>query len=285
MTMRRMNPLLSMLKGRGTANLLRRAGLIVAPQVGADGRYSGVRLQWEQDEPDILRGTVVKAQIRGRSVRFFIVNELDEVQGKHRRGEFYEEEELAIIANHFSGGTFVDVGANVGNHSLFALLFLGAAKVIAFEPLPEAAKLIELNIALNGLQEKFRLHRQGLSDSASFAQVNTDPSKIDNLGGTRLSVTNSETGIELVAGDDVLHEKVDFIKIDTEGFELPVLRGLRNTIDQHKPSLFVEVENENRPEFEAMMAQMGYRIAEEFRRYRENVNLLAVPIARPSSSA
>ena len=268
-----------LLKGRGTARLLRRAGLTVVPFVSATGSSSGVRLQWEPDEPGIIRGTIVDAPIEGRRMRFFVVNERDEIQSRHRKAEFYEQEELDIIARHFNGGVFVDVGANVGNHSLYALAFLDAAKVVAFEPVPNASLLLEINIALNGLQDRVVLHRKGLSDAPGFAKPETDPRKIDNLGATRLAA--SETGLELARGDDVLCEKVDFIKIDVEGLELQVLEGLRRTISDSRPPLFVEVENENRAGFEALMAEMGYEIAEQFRRYDQNINFLAVP-AKPS---
>jgi FkbM family methyltransferase len=244
-----------------------------------------VRLQWEADEDAIIRGAVAEYDIDGRRVRFFIVNELDEIQGRHRKGEFYEREELAIIARHFRGGVFVDVGANVGNHSLYAAAFLDARKVIAFEPTEQAARVCALNMALNGFQDRFILHRKGLSSSAGFAEFEVDPRRIDNLGATRLIQSKGSTGIELARGDDMISERVDCIKVDTEGFELEVLEGLSETISTSRPVLFVEVENAHVERFEATMQQMGYVIEERYRRYAENLNLLAVPSERGSASA
>lgn len=269
-------------KGKGLANLLRRAGLIVVPLLSSQGDRSGVRLQWKADGSEVLRGSIIEAMIAGRLVRFFVSNDLDEVQGEHRAGRFYEPDELAIIGRYFRGGTFVDVGANVGNHSLHALLFLDAKKVIAFEPLPAAARLLEINVALNNLQDRFELHKVGLSDTSGFAAPDSDPRKIDNLGATRLTPSSSDSDLKLARGDDVLEESVDFIKIDTEGFELRVLEGLRRTIATQRPTLFVEVEDAKRRDFDAMMSEMRYRIAEQFRRYPETVNVLAVPEAIPS---
>ena len=270
-----------LLKGHGAAGFLRRIGLTVVPLAGATGNSSGVRLQWEPDEPGIVRGAVIETSFKGRKIRFFVTNERDEIQSRHRKGEFYEQEELDIIARHFNGGVFVDVGANVGNHSLYAFAFLDAAKVIAFEPVPDASRLLEINIALNGFQDRVELHRKGLSDAPGFGEPEIDPRKIDNLGATRLAI--SETGLELARGDDLLCEMVDFIKIDVEGLELQVLEGLRRTIADSRPLLFVEVENENRARFETLMAELGYKIAEQFRRYDQNVNFLAMPaeLSRP----
>lgn len=267
-----------LLKGTGVAGLLRRLGLTVVPLANATGASSGVRLQWTPDEPGTVRGTIVEASVKDRKMRFFVANERDEIQSRHRYGVFYEQEELDIIARHFSGGVFVDVGANVGNHSLYALAFLDAAKVIAFEPLPAASQMLSINMALNGLEDRLVLYRLGLSDGRGFARPDSDPRKIDNLGATRLAI--SDEGLELARGDDLLSEKVDFIKIDVEGFELRVLEGLRRTIIDFRPTLFVEVENENLAGFETLMAALGYRIEEKFRRYNQNLNILAVPEER-----
>jgi FkbM family methyltransferase len=135
----------------------------------------------------------------------------------------------------------LDVGANIGNHSLFLSdLF---KRVIAFEPNPVARTLLRLNIEMNGI-ENVDVRSVGLADKAATATLAFD---YENLGaatafgpGKDLEIQRSQ--IELVVGDDVLNhsEPIGFIKIDVEGAEEAVLAGLRNTISSHRPVVMLE---------------------------------------------
>lgn len=106
----------------------------------------------------------VHTSVQNEPIYFFVAHEHEEIQKEHAQRVFYEREELEIIATHFKGGTFVDIGANVGNHSIFAAKFLGASKVIAFEPSPTAYVIFKCNIALNDLESRIVHHAVGLSD-------------------------------------------------------------------------------------------------------------------------
>lgn len=272
-----MNPKLYGMIYRSTGKIIkgiRRLGIDILPLTRGNGSFAGMRVQWKADEPNAVRGTVVATTVNSQTVRFFVANDLDAIQLHHRRGEFYEPEELAIIADHFTGGIFVDVGSNIGNHAIYALKFLNADRVLAFEPHPVASAALEINLLLNGVSDRATIHRVGLSDKpgrAGFDMLN------NNLGATRVVERSDGDGPPLMRGDDVLAgEKVDFIKIDTEGFEMQVLGGLKQTIATQRPTLFVEVENENFPAFEAFCAETGYRIDKTFRRYDTNINVLAV---------
>lgn len=240
----------------------------------AAGRRSGVRIHWLRDEPGMLRGAIKQFRLDGVPLRFFVDDDLDAVQSHHRAGGFYESEELAIIARHYAGGTFVDVGGNVGNHAVYAAKILNAARVIVFEPEPLAADICEINAALNRCEDRIHIHRVALSDAAGRARALHAE---HNLGGTSL-VPAQDGEIDLVRGDAVLHgEQIGFVKIDTEGFELKVLEGLVETIDRCRPPLFIEVENNNVEAFRAFCDAHGYAVAEEYRRYRVCTNFLAVP--------
>ncbi|MGF7160103.1 FkbM family methyltransferase [Rhodoligotrophos appendicifer] len=257
-----------------TVRALRKLGLHVDPSTNSNGRVIGLRIQWKEDESTITRGAIVKSRIKNRDVAFFVSNELDSIQKFHRAGVFYEMDELELISQHFKGGTFVDVGANIGNHTLYALLALDATKVIAFEPLPLAFSILEINIATNQLGDRATLRQMGLSNTDTLASF-TSPT--NNLGGSRLLERPDAGGIKIGRGDDYLKdEKVDFIKIDTEGFEIQVLEGLVQTINKNKPVIFVEVEDENISSYESFSRKMGYRVAEKFDRYAGRANYLSV---------
>lgn len=99
-----------------------------------------------------IDGSIVFTNISGRDVRFFVKNSQDVVQSHHARGEFYELEELNIIAEFFPrGGVFVDIGANVANHTIYVCKFLRPTQVVLFEPNPEAISLLRANISLNDI--------------------------------------------------------------------------------------------------------------------------------------
>jgi FkbM family methyltransferase len=271
-----MSPLIYRSVGK-IIKLLRRTGLDIHPTTTRAGGFNGMLMQWRPDEPETPRGVVVTMPIADTALTLFVANDLDVIQSRHRRGAIYEPEELAIIARHFFGGCFLDVGSNVGNHALYAAKVLGASRVIAFEPQPVAARILEINVALNNLADRITVHRLGLSNRAGTAALRP---LNNNLGATRLVADDDagrSGGVPLAIGDDLLDaDQVDFIKIDTEGFEIPVLDGLRQTIVRCKPALFVEVENGNVAGFEQFCGELGYRITETFRRYDSSVNMLAV---------
>jgi FkbM family methyltransferase len=222
---------------------------------------------------------IVSSSYRERPVRFFVSNPNDHIQREHQAGRFYEQEELDVIGKRYDGGVFVDVGANVGNHLLFAALHLGADRLVAFEPNPPAYTILGINVVLNDLADRVTIHRVGLSREASRAAIH-EP--INNLGGARLEKVESG-GIEMARGDALLSEtalggrKVGFIKMDVEGFELDALAGLEGVIQRDRPSLFIEVENANIPRFRDWVTEQGYVIADSFRRYPDNENFMIIP--------
>jgi FkbM family methyltransferase len=243
------------------------------PLTSVRGRPAGMRLLWSRDEEGLLRGGIKRFNIDGTEFRFFFVEELDGIQRFHRRGSIYEAEELALIAENYKGGVFVDVGANIGNHAIYVAKLLNAPKVIAFEPVPLSADLFDINVALNGCSDRVVLHRVGLSDEPTRANP---VSVMHNLGGTRLAAGDGP--IEIVRGDDVLaSENVSFIKIDTEGYELKVLAGLKGLLERCRPILFVEAENRQIEDFRDFCDANGYRISGERRRYEDCTNFLAEP--------
>lgn len=226
-----------------------------------------------------LDGAIVSQIIFGQLVHFFVTNENDQIQKSHVRGMFYELDELKIIAEFFPrGGVFVDIGANIGNHSIYVCKFLHPVQVIAFEPMPAAMAILRHNVALNGLQRLMDLSQLGvgLSESAARAVPVSSP---NNLGGTHMRLTDDESGLRLMPGDEVLqHRRIDFLKIDVEGMEMRVLRGLSATIARWRPTMFVEVDQLNAENFSGWLRAHDYVVQRSFRRYARNENHLIMPL-------
>ena len=225
-----------------------------------------------------LPGKVVETTISGQQVRFFVNDPDDLIQGHHQRGEFYEEEELALIAGHVTPQTrYLDIGANVGNHIVWLMLYAGLQSAVAVEPNPKAIAILETNLRLNGLLEAVDMSCTGfgLADKPGRAILEV-PSH--NLGGARFDQTTSE-GLPVVTGDELLGNRdFDFVKIDVEGMEISCLTGLDQTIRRCRPTMFIEVDNQNTLAFQLWLNKNGYVVAERYKRYTANENFLIVPV-------
>lgn len=258
---------------------LDRLGLFIRRIETPTSSAAGLTFQWKRDPHGNTRGVVIDRMIEGQRIWFFVHDDSDMIQGYHLRGIFYEAEELQLIAPYCKGGVFADIGSNVGNHAIYALKYLGFDKVIAFEPYPPAFRVLDTNMALNGLADRATLHPVGLADKPGRAKVHLP---IANIGGAHFEA--SETGeFEIVTGDTILADQpVTFMKIDTEGMEMKVLAGLAETIARHRPTIFVEVEDVGIPAFQDWCAANGYRIEKSHKRYAVNTNFLILPDASPA---
>lgn len=226
-------------------------------------------------------GQVVRAMIHGQPVHFFVANPRDTIQKIHATGAFYEAEELDIIRRWCPpGAVFLDIGSNVGNHSLYALKFLHASRAVLCEPNPEAVAILLANMGLNGLLDRCDTTKLGFGLSDRDEGGKTIQASARNLGGGRIMDAGEEAegSITLRRGDDLLADVTpDFVKIDVEGMEMSVLSGLTDLIDRARPTLFVEVDNKNRDAFLQWVADNNYAVRARFRRYRTNENFLIVP--------
>lgn len=220
---------------------------------------------------------ISRSQPQGKPVLFAIQDPKDEIQSHHMAGEFYEQEELEIMRGLFRpGGTFFDIGSNVGNHMLYAAIHLQAARVLVVEPNPKAYDVLLANIALNGLQDivdgRGLGYGMGAEDGSGFGVR----AGRKNLGAGHLVAGDGD--IQVTTGDRLAGEThVDFIKIDVEGMEMQVLAGLTQTIARSRPALCVEVNNEQRDDMDVWAKAQRYVQVTEFRRYRHSENLFLRP--------
>jgi FkbM family methyltransferase len=232
-----------------------------------------------------LPGVTVRSVIWGEPIFFNITKPRDSIQKHHRMGRFYEEEELEIIRSACPpGAVFADIGANIGNHSLFVAKYLRPAKLICFEPNPAAIQHLLANLGLNGVLDLCDLSHLGcgLSDVAAEGLHIDAPER--NLGGGRM--VEGDGDLRVARGDDLLLGSAPtFLKIDVEGMEMRVLRGLSETIAKFKPTIFIEVDNENRDEFLRWVDDTGYSVRARYRRYRANENFLLVASRRKARRA
>lgn len=148
------------------------------------------------------------------------------------------------VIKQFDPKTMLDVGANVGTYSRKLLTSFPNAKVYAFEPLGTTfATLSQLsleygdrftpvNVGVGSQLGKLELHyEENASSHASFA---AEASKVPYVKNTQTDLIDVIT-LDSFATERLVSETVDFIKIDTEGFEYEVLAGAQDLIARHKP--------------------------------------------------
>lgn len=227
-----------------------------------------------------LRGIVIETRIQDRDIRFFVKNDRDHIQSHHLQGIFYEREELAIIARHFrEGGVFVDIGANVGNHTIFVEKFCNPRRIITFEINPEAIDIFMLNRRLNELgtcETGFLGIALGHAEGR-VSLVQPDP---DNLGCTAIQPA-ADGAFRCLPGDAVLAARpVDMIKIDVEGNEMEVLAGLARTIARWRPALFIELDDRSNAAFTQWCEDHAYLRIDAFQRYEGKTNFMIIPAER-----
>jgi FkbM family methyltransferase len=162
----------------------------------------------------------------------------------------YEEELIArfvsLVPRH-RRRTILDVGANVGTHTLaFARHF---SCIHTFEPNGKLWGALERNVRLNGL-ENVHIHRVGLADRddrLAFYVVD----KPNHGLGTCSTVEQYDLPlvrageVDVVCADRYLSERavgeIDAVKIDVQGFEPQVLKGLARVLGEHRPYVWVEI--------------------------------------------
>ena len=129
--------------------------------------------------------------------------------------------------------------------------------VYAFEPNVAMADLLRSNIKLNGLDRRVKVFEVGLSDERKEKVLRIPTTERPGLSTYGENVVRFDAYREVITQvtslDDFVEEqkitRLDFIKIDTEGAEMEILRGGRRSIQKWRPKLLLEVNEENLKQF------------------------------------
>ena len=216
-----------------------------------DGR---VRLRWPQGFELYYSGD-------GNSITYAYV-----------RDGSYEDPELALFAaNLRPGDIFLDIGANAGLFSICATQTIRSGHIYSFEPLPSTFGELRENIALNQAERLVTPVMAALSDHAGEGLITTGFHGCNYLIGPDSALPATRIALDTLDGF-VAREKIDhidFIKIDVEGWELPVAQGGLETLRRLRPMLLVELmeyptdfHDRAKPDYRELlklMAGLGYQ--------------------------
>jgi FkbM family methyltransferase len=154
--------------------------------------------------------------------------------------------------------SFLDVGAFTGVYSLLACAVNPSIRAVVVEPNPSVLPSLRRNIDVNRFGERCTPIACALSDVPGTA-ILTIP--LDTPAATLGdSVTGDRVEVERHAGDGVLKgAAVDLVKIDAENHELEVLRGLKGTLEEIGPAVFVECLSDDAfLEVRSFLERLGY---------------------------
>lgn len=155
------------------------------------------------------------------------------------QGYFEYRESVFIRRTLKPGGVFLDVGANIGWHSMLAAELVGdAGRILAFEPASLTYHRLRRNVEINDFSQ---VHTYPFGLSNREAVFSIYPCEEENSGANSLYGAEHQAPIEQVTvkpGDQVLSDlqtgTIDLCKIDVEGAELDVLEGLAATFAARK---------------------------------------------------
>ncbi|WP_374431425.1 FkbM family methyltransferase [Tabrizicola sp.] len=171
----------------------------------------------------------------------------DTVIGRSLRvyGEFAGDEVDTILSLARPGDHVLDLGANIGFHTLGLARRVGPqGQVTSVEPQRYCFQLLCANVTLNQLPWVHCL-RAAVGDADGTCQVPVaDPSHRQNVGATQVSLepgAGPSDTVPLVTVDSLGLARCDLIKVDTEGFEDRVVEGGLDTLSRLEPVLYVEV--------------------------------------------
>jgi FkbM family methyltransferase len=177
-------------------------------------------------------------------------------------GEF-SEGEIEVFAQIVKPGmVVVDVGANIGAHTLFFAAAVGpAGRVIAVEPQRILYQMLCSNLMLNTIPNVFA-HHAGLGSAAGSILVPPlNYSASFNFGGLSLGAFKEGETVPVVTLDSLALSACHFVKIDVEGMEAEVLQGARETLARHSPILYVENDRaEKSAALIVLLFELGYRL-------------------------
>ena len=174
----------------------------------------------------------------------FIIFPNDAIAQHIKLGKQWEPHFKTVIEHFISpGDTVIDCGANFGyNAVLMGKRLNNEGLLVAFEPQRIIYQQLNGNLILNNIFNSITYQTalgDGTQSTTSMKPVDYESSWV-NIGDTSIGDGGEEVHIYKL--DDFGFDKVNFIKIDVQGYELFSLEGAQNLITNQKPDMFIEVE-------------------------------------------
>lgn len=216
-------------------------------------------------------------------------NDINQTNALFKTGRAIDHADIQLLGQvlRLFGGDLVvvDIGANFGTYALGLAQLVGPrGKVHAFEPQRLIFNMLAGSVALNSLTNVYcynmavgdhegsiEIPQFDYSQPLNFGSIEFGPSQREPLTQERRHCAERVEYVPLTTLDHFGYEQVDLIKIDTEGMELAVLDGARETIARCRPVMYVEYLKVDRDELRRRLLDLNYLV------YENNINFLCVP--------
>ena len=160
-----------------------------------------------------------------------------------RRTFFTNEKEYALLDRFLTHGDWaLDIGANVGHYAMRMAQLVGPnGRVIAVEPIPDTFALLAENVRHFGHTNVSLLNCAASDETSGVGmEIPKWTDGLDNYYQAHVVAGTTATTILALPMDALALPQLALVKIDAEGHELPVLRGMRDLLRRHRPALIVE---------------------------------------------
>jgi len=203
------------------------------------------------------------------------------------RGRKFEPEIEFLKYVLKSGDICMHIGASDARHSYIMSTLIGDGEIYAFEPSSYSYQHLKLILKLHRIRNA-HIYKKAVSDKNDVVSLVT-PIKssgragrsfafitaLDRLNAKRSDVANNKyikEEVETVSIDSFVSRenigKIDFIRCDTEGAEILVLKGAMHTLERDKPNILIEIHNQalkdifdsNADEVKNILTNLGYLI-------------------------
>ncbi len=198
-----------------------------------------------QTAPPIFKNDAIELRQCRHGVMLYSVNDAYIGRSLQTYGEYCEDEVRLFQKVVRPGDTVLDIGANIGAHTVFLANAVGQdGRVIAFEPLRSNFQMLCANLALNGLQHVEPMHAAVGLEVGTVQVPRAGLMNVGNQGAFSVKDPLPDDAtldmVPMTTVDALTLESCHFIKIDVEGMEEEVLRGAAATLKRHQPILHLE---------------------------------------------
>ena len=185
----------------------------------------------------------------------------EHIQRHWMLGNYYETQPgglLNAIYNHEPGLVYVDVGACIGNHSLFFAAVMQAEQAIAIEPDFDNYNHLLANLNLNDLP----ISPIYCAAGAKEGRVSMEPYHESKNVGMRRVKEGRDVAVHTLDYICGKMKRIDVIKIDVEHYNAQVFAGMTGMLSKHRPVVYVEAESkQEQTEADAFFRSQGYKLA------------------------
>lgn len=160
------------------------------------------------------------------------------------------EDELKDYLNPERGETLIDVGAHIGKYTIY--FAKKGVKVIAVEPSPDFFNVLQKNVQINGLESNIKALNVAASDKEVMIYMNRNMFIFPKT----INIPYQAKSIPL--DKEVNNEHIDWVKIDVDGEELNVLKGLKGVLSSQSPKIIIELRPRTKNDVLSFLKDFNY---------------------------